>query len=97
MGTRLQSLRSLDAIKIHIEIYKLITDHALKEKYGCAVDQLFIDSVSWFMSIVNSKYRSQALQLIYSFGWEIRRDSRRLKDFYWTLINEQLPLCLKEF
>ena len=97
MGTRLQSLRSLDAIKIHIEIYKLIKDHGLKEKYGCAIDQLFIHSILDFMSIVNSKYRSQALQLIYSYVWEIRRDSRRLKDFYWTLINEQLPIYIKEF
>lgn len=97
MGTRLQSLHSLDAIKIHIEIYKLIKDHSLKEKYGWAIDQLFIDSVSWFMSIVNSKFRTQALQLIYSYVWEIRRDSRRLKDFYWTLISEQLPTYLKEF
>lgn len=97
MGTRLQSLRSLDAIKIHIEIYKLIKDHSLKEKYGWAIDQLFIDSVSWFMSIVNPEYRNQALQLIHSYIWEIQYDSRRLKDFYWTLINKQFPMYLKEF
>ena len=65
-------------------------------KYGHVVDQLFIDSVYWFMSIVNPEYRNQALQLIHSYIWEFRSDSRRLKDFYWTLINEQVPIYLKE-
>ncbi len=96
MGTRLHSLRSLDAIKVHAEIYKLIQEHHLNEKYGHVVDQSFIDSVYWFMSIVNPLYRNQALQLIHSYIWEIRPDSRRLKDFYWTLINEQIPIYLKE-
>ena len=89
-------MRSLDAIKIHTEIYRLIQEHHLNEKYGHVVDQLFIDSVYWFMSIVNPVYRHQALQLIHSYIWEIRPDSRRLKDFYWTLINEQVPIYLKE-
>ena len=97
MGTRLQSLRSLDAIKIHIEIFKLIQDHNLEEKYLYGADQQFINSVSWFMSIVNPEYRNQALQLIHCYIWKIRYDSRRLKDFYWTLINKQLPIYLKEF
>ena len=96
MGTRLQSLRSLDAIKIHTEIYQLIQEHHLNEKYGHVVDQLFMDSVYWFMSIVNSAYRNQALQLIQSYIWETRSDSRKLKDFYWILINEQIPIYLKE-